>query len=114
PHLVELQSILTAIGYLPVRGDLPVEKIAERNREKEIIKRRLAALEEASAVVREALARVVEGFNGEPGKPETFDRLDGLIEAQAYRPAFWRVATEEINYRRFFDINTLAAIAIER
>jgi (1->4)-alpha-D-glucan 1-alpha-D-glucosylmutase len=36
-----------------------------------------------------------------------------LIEAQAYRPAFWRVATEEINYRRFFDINELAAIRVE-
>src|SRR5262249_28314888 len=32
---------------------------------------------------------------------------------QAYRLAFWRVAAEEINYRRFFDINELAAIRME-
>src|SRR5207248_138032 len=46
--------------------------------------------------------------------PSSFDLLDRLIDAQAYRPAFWRVATEEINYRRFFDINELAAIKVER
>ena len=39
--------------------------------------------------------------------------LDELIDAQAYRLAFWRVAGEEINYRRFFDINELAAIRVE-
>ncbi|HEX4592418.1 MAG TPA: malto-oligosyltrehalose synthase, partial [Gemmataceae bacterium] len=39
--------------------------------------------------------------------------IDQLIDAQAYRPAYWRVAGEEINYRRFFDINDLAAIRVE-
>jgi len=39
--------------------------------------------------------------------------LDGLLSDQAYRLAFWRVAAEEINYRRFFDINDLAAIRME-
>lgn len=53
-------------------------------------------------------------FNGTPGKPETFDRLDKLLAAQAYRLAYWRVAPDEINYRRFFDINDLAAISMER
>jgi len=37
----------------------------------------------------------------------------GLLEAQAYRVAFWRVASDEINYRRFFDINDLAALRME-
>src|SRR5204863_6498729 len=35
------------------------------------------------------------------------------LEAQAYRLAFWRVASDEINYRRFFDINDLAALRME-
>ena len=39
--------------------------------------------------------------------------LDELLNAQAYRLAFWRVAAEEINYRRFFDMNDLAAIRQE-
>ncbi|MBF0459624.1 MAG: malto-oligosyltrehalose synthase [Nitrospirae bacterium] len=39
--------------------------------------------------------------------------MDSLLREQVYRLAFWRVATEEINYRRFFDINDLAAIRVE-
>ncbi|MFN2507728.1 MAG: malto-oligosyltrehalose synthase, partial [Chthoniobacterales bacterium] len=45
--------------------------------------------------------------------PRSFDKLDELLNDQAYRLAFWRVAAEEINYRRFFDINDLAAIRME-
>src|SRR5690554_8015060 len=40
-------------------------------------------------------------------------RLHDLLEAQAYRLAFWRTAADEINYRRFFDINDLAALRQE-
>ncbi len=36
-----------------------------------------------------------------------------LVERQFYRLAHWRVADEELNYRRFFDIGTLAAIRVE-
>ncbi len=52
-------------------------------------------------------------FNGTAGDPRSFDRLDALLGEQVYRLAFWRVAGEEINYRRFFDINELAAIRME-
>ena len=52
----------------------------------------------------------VRVFNGTPGDPRSFDLLDELLDDQAYRLAYWRVAGEEINYRRFFDINELAAI----
>jgi (1->4)-alpha-D-glucan 1-alpha-D-glucosylmutase len=52
-------------------------------------------------------------FNGAVGDPHSFDRLDNLLNEQAFRPAYWRVAAEEINYRRFFDINQLAAIRVE-
>ena len=48
-----------------------------------------------------------------PGKPETFDALHELLEAQAYRLAYWRTASHEINYRRFFDVNTLAGLRVE-
>ena len=53
-------------------------------------------------------------FNGKPGDPASFDLLDELLDAQAYRLSFWRVASDEINYRRFFDINDLAALSMER
>ena len=63
--------------------------------------------------MRSAIEETIETFNGIAGEPHSFDQLDALIDAQPYRPAFWRVATEEINYRRFFDINELAAIRVE-
>ncbi len=111
--LQELQSILTAISYLPPRTEVDREKLEERKREKEIIKRRIASLYQASPQVRDAVEMAVREFNGAVGDPRSFDMLDALIEAQPYRPAFWRVAGEEINYRRFFDINELAAIRME-
>ncbi len=112
-HVRELRSILTALRYLPPRTELPVDKIIERNREKEVIKRRLSALYEDGPEVRDALDASVELLNGIVGDPRSFDALDQLIDRQAYRPAYWRVATEEINYRRFFDINELAAVRME-
>lgn len=112
-HLLELQSILTALNYLPTRAELSPDRIAERFREKEVIKRRLAALCQVSAVVRSAMDTTLRRFNGIVGEPHSFDQLDALIESQAYRLAFWKVTTEEINYRRFCDINELAAIRVE-
>jgi (1->4)-alpha-D-glucan 1-alpha-D-glucosylmutase len=55
----------------------------------------------------------VEWHNGKAGEAQSFDALDSLIGEQAYRLSYWRVAAEEINYRRFFDINNLAAIKME-
>ncbi|MBI2090940.1 MAG: malto-oligosyltrehalose synthase [Deltaproteobacteria bacterium] len=109
----ELQSILTAIGHLPLRTEADPEKLEERKREKEIIKRRIASLYQASPQVRDAVEMAVREFNGAVGDPRSFDMLDDLVNAQPYRLAFWRVAGEEINYRRFFDINELAAIRME-
>jgi (1->4)-alpha-D-glucan 1-alpha-D-glucosylmutase len=113
PNLQELQSILTALNYLPSRTEQDFEKIAERTREKEVIKRRIGALYETSSVIREAIESTVAEFNGVVGDPHSFDNLDELLSMQVYRPAFWKVAAEEINYRRFFDVNDLAAIRME-
>ncbi|MDH3443041.1 MAG: malto-oligosyltrehalose synthase [Deltaproteobacteria bacterium] len=113
PTVLEFQSILTAISHLPPRTEMDPEKLEERRREKEVIKRRIATLYQLSAEVREAIDLSVTEFNGKVGEPQSFDLLDRLMDEQAYRLAFWRVAGEEINYRRFFDINELAAIRTE-
>ena len=109
----ELQSILTALEYLPKRTETDPKRVAERVREKEIIKRRLerrcAEAPQVQRVIEKALAQI----NGEPGDSRSFDALDELLNAQSYRLAYWRVAAEEINYRRFFDVNDLAAIRVE-
>ena len=112
-RLEELLSICTACDNLPPRTETDPRKIAERRREKEVIKRRLDSLCESSAEVRQFVEENVREFNGTPGDPRSFDLLDRLLDAQAYRLAHWRVAGEEINYRRFFDINELAAIRME-
>lgn len=65
-------------------------------------------------VLADLTPETIARFNGTPGKPQTFDRLDELLMGQSYRLAYWRVAPDEINYRRFFDINDLAAISTER
>ncbi len=112
-NLQELESILTALEKLAPRDEVSPDKVAERAREKEVAKRRLAALFEASPRIAAFVDENVRLFNGTPGDPRSFDRLDALLEHQAYRLAHWRVAGEEINYRRFFDINSLAAIRME-
>jgi (1->4)-alpha-D-glucan 1-alpha-D-glucosylmutase len=109
----ELQSVLTALEYLPRRTDTEPERIAERIREKEIIKRRLERRSQEASQVQQAVDKALVQINGQPGDTRSFDRLDELLNAQSYRLAFWRVAAEEINYRRFFDVNDLAAIRME-
>jgi (1->4)-alpha-D-glucan 1-alpha-D-glucosylmutase len=109
----EFQSILTALEYLPKRTETDPEKIAERAREKEIIKRRLERRCQEAPQVQQAIDKAVAQINGRPGDGRSFDALDQLLNAQSYRLAFWRVAAEEINYRRFFDVNDLAAIRVE-
>ncbi|MHB1423502.1 MAG: malto-oligosyltrehalose synthase [Gemmataceae bacterium] len=113
-HLLEYQSILTSVRNLPERTQTDPESVAERQREKEVIKRRLAALTESCAEIREHLQAVVNLFNGTPGAAHSFDLLDNLLDDQPYRLSSWRVASDEINYRRFFDINELAALRMER
>jgi (1->4)-alpha-D-glucan 1-alpha-D-glucosylmutase len=109
----EFQSIITALEYLPRRTETEPERIAERTREKEIIKRRLERRCHEAPQVQAAVAQAVTQINGTPGEPRSFDALDLLLNDQSYRLAFWRVAAEEINYRRFFDVNDLAAIRME-
>lgn len=112
-HVQELQSITTALVNLPLRHERDPNRIAERYREKEVIKRRLAALTQESPTISKFIQENLVYFNGRKGEPRSFDLLDALLSDQAYRLAYWRVASEEINYRRFFDINQLAAIRME-
>jgi (1->4)-alpha-D-glucan 1-alpha-D-glucosylmutase len=109
----ELQSIVTALEYLPRRTETDPERIAERAREKEIIKRRLERRCQEAPRVQDAVTQAVAQINGAVGDSRSFDALDLLLNDQSYRLAFWRVAAEEINYRRFFDVNDLAAIRME-
>ncbi|MCK6588497.1 MAG: malto-oligosyltrehalose synthase [Polyangiaceae bacterium] len=111
--VLEFQSILTGLGHLPPRTETHRSKVMERRREKEILKRRLASVIDGAWGLAAALQERLATLNGQKGSPRSFDALDAILEEQAYRLSFWRVAAEEINYRRFFDVNDLAAIRME-
>jgi (1->4)-alpha-D-glucan 1-alpha-D-glucosylmutase len=113
PDLPEFQSLLTAFGHLPGRQEASSDRIAERNRDKEIHKRRLAELCARSHEIATCILGAVDLINGTPADPASFEELHELIKAQAFRLANWRVASDDINYRRFFDINDLASICVE-
>ena len=110
PVLMEFQSLVTAFGHLPARDQAKPEAAAERGRDKEVHKHHLTSLYLSSADIAQYVQETVAEFNGNGTGAADFDPMHALLEAQAYRLAFWRVAADEINYRRFFDINDLAAL----
>ena len=77
------------------------------------IKAELAALCRERADVRDAVAAAVGRLNGEPGRLDSWRGLDAVIQEQYWRAAHFRVAADEINYRRFFNINELAGLRME-
>jgi len=111
--LEEFASLVTAFRNLPGREEVDPGRRTERNRDKEVHKRRLAKLAAECPPLRAAIEAAVRIVNGNRDEPAAFDALHALLEAQAYRLAYWRVASDEINYRRFFDINDLAALRME-
>jgi (1->4)-alpha-D-glucan 1-alpha-D-glucosylmutase len=113
PGLLELKALTTWFAALAPRPDRDRERPRGRLQDKASGVERLAALVRQSPEVQRFLDATIRRFNGTPEDPRSFDLLDELLAEQAYRVAFWRVAGEEINYRRFFDINELAAIRME-
>jgi (1->4)-alpha-D-glucan 1-alpha-D-glucosylmutase len=109
----EFQALVTSFGHLPCRNALEPEAVNERQRDKAVHKQHLARLCERSREIRACIGDMLREVNGIPGNPASFEALDRLLEMQAYRLAYWRVASDEINYRRFFDINDLAALRTE-
>lgn len=109
----ELEGLIAALRNLPPHTAADPELAALRRREIPCLKKRLAQLMERSPQVRELVNETVEKCNGQPGNPRSFDVLHRLLDAQPYRLAHWRVSAEEINYRRFFDINELVGLRME-
>jgi (1->4)-alpha-D-glucan 1-alpha-D-glucosylmutase len=113
PDVLEFPSLVTAFRHLPARQETSSDRIAERNRDKEIHKHRFAELCARSPEITACINRAVDAINGHPNDPASFNELHELIKAQTFRLANWRVASDDINYRRFFDINDLAGICME-
>jgi len=111
--LLELQSIIRGLQYLPSCDETLPEKIEERRREQVVLQARLKRLIEESPEIRLFIEENVAKINGEPGKPESFELLDRLLESQVYRLVLWKAGSDELNYRRFFDVTELAAVCTE-
>jgi len=113
PQVLELLSIATSLRNLPAYTETDAARVTERHREKEVARERLQRLIGSSPRVRRHVEEALAAFNGRVGERESFDRLHDLLEAQPYRLSYWRTASHEINYRRFFDINDLAGLRME-
>ena len=105
-----LGGLATALRHLPGMDRSGKRAVARRARDSELLKGQLAALAASRPAVARAIEAAVSSLNG----PDERGALHRLLEAQAWRLAHWRVAADEINYRRFFDVNELAALRTER
>ena len=94
--------------------NLPADtRPAERIEQARFAKNIILELFETHGVIHSFVQDNIAAFNGEPGKAESFNLLDQLLSDQLFRLSFWKVATEEINYRRFFNINQLISLRVE-
>jgi (1->4)-alpha-D-glucan 1-alpha-D-glucosylmutase len=106
------RELLRETAHIPPHVTTDRGLIAQRRQQLAELKPRLRRVL-AEAAMQPALERALERINGIPGDPHSFDRLHELLEQQPWRLAHWRVSAEEINYRRFFDINDLVGLRME-
>jgi len=107
-------DFLKLLGVLSVLKTLPSgEKPNDRYEQIRFIKTGLWELYTKNHEIGRFIDENISSFNGEKGKPDSFNLLDALLAEQCFRLSFWKVATEEINYRRFFSINELICLRVE-
>jgi (1->4)-alpha-D-glucan 1-alpha-D-glucosylmutase len=108
--------------YVKILGILyNIKTVTGEKRESEhytqiyFIKRLLFEMYQSSPPLREFIDANIKTFNGqaEVGDGDRYALLDDLLSEQFFRLSFWKVAGEEINYRRFFSINNLISLRIE-
>ncbi len=109
----EFESILFHLDHIPGYQQAGLMARADRERETAVATHRLTRVMQQSPALRKHLEAVIEEYNGIPGQPESFDLMHELLEQQPYRLSYWRTAMQEINYRRFFDINDLIGLRME-
>lgn len=113
PAFRELWDIIADIEHLP--GTVPADpaRVGERFRTEEEIRERLHRLYRDRPEIRAHIDETLRIFRGGKGDPASFDLLDQLLADQPYWLSYWRLANEEINYRRFFAISDLISLRVE-
>ncbi len=109
PDFIKLLGVLHILKNLPSS-----EQVGERYEQIDIVKTMLWELYSHNRYIKEFVDNNLVEVNGMKGHPESFGFLHNLLSEQNFRLSFWKVASEEINYRRFFNINELMCIRTER
>ena len=107
PAMPEVEEVANALERLPSRNETATERILERRREKDRLKELLWRAYHGNPEVKHCIDEALVSIETSPAD------LDRLLSAQAYRLAYWKIGYEEINYRRFFDINELVGLRVE-
>jgi (1->4)-alpha-D-glucan 1-alpha-D-glucosylmutase len=103
-----LRFLSASFGRLPAPDYADRATILARHRDRLVLKGLLARLCLEEPTVVDALYQAVSDLN------ENKDALDEFLNQQNYRLAYWRTADQQIGYRRFFDVNTLIGLRVER
>jgi (1->4)-alpha-D-glucan 1-alpha-D-glucosylmutase len=103
----ELKELAAAYGRLPLAVLTDPADVASRHSGQEELRAMLGELTAAQPEVAAAIDAEIEAVNRDP------DVLDQLLRRQNYRLAYWGTANEELSYRRFFNIDTLAGLRVE-
>ena len=103
----ELEFLAGALGSLPLASETDRDSVRRRHRDKGVLLERIAALCSTDPGISAGIAAAIEAVNDDPAL------LDALLERQNYRLAYWRTADQQLDYRRFFDIDTLVALRVE-
>ena len=103
-----LNFVSASFARLPSPDFWDRRTILARHRDKRVLHGLLDRLCHEDAEVTEAIDRVVREVNG------SVDALDEFLSQQYYRLAYWRTADQQLGYRRFFDVNTLIGLRVER
>jgi (1->4)-alpha-D-glucan 1-alpha-D-glucosylmutase len=108
PDFIQFLGLLDVLKTLSSSGESE-----ERAGQIRFIKRLLWEFYSNNGEIRQFVDSNIRTFNGIPGKAESFNLLDDLLGQQLFRLAFWKVGAEEIDYRRFFNINGLISLRVE-
>ncbi|MBE0603011.1 MAG: malto-oligosyltrehalose synthase, partial [Deltaproteobacteria bacterium] len=113
PSFRELWDLISGIEHLPKTVPSDPEGLRDRYAAEEGIKERLGRLYSERHEIREYVDETLRTVNGRKSEPGSFDHLDRILSEQHYWLSFWRLANEEINYRRFFAVSDLISLRVE-
>jgi (1->4)-alpha-D-glucan 1-alpha-D-glucosylmutase len=111
PNFIKFLGILGVIYLLKAvpSSETPIERYDRIK----FIKVMLWELYGEETQIRDHIDRNTAVFNGNATHPESMQLLEMLLQKQFFRLSYWKVASEEINYRRFFNINELISLRME-